>query len=256
MNESKPAAAVPRPDRHVFFWLATASLVVAIFSRAQEILVPLALSVVIAFALSPIVTRLERRLGRVVAIALVAVVALAAVTAFGYLLKHQLVDLSTQMTKYSESMRRKVSALRGPKGGGLAGLSKSIDRVVQQLDERVAEDREARPVKLIPAEATTTERIEAVLTPVLAPLAKVLIVLVLVIFLLGKHEDLRDRFIRLVGRGKLTLTTRTLDEAGLRISRFLLHQSVINGSGHPTGVGRRAARVATPSHTPLRVQAV
>jgi predicted PurR-regulated permease PerM len=229
VNESKPAAAVPRPDRHVFFWLATASLVVAIFSRAQEILVPLALSVVIAFALSPIVKRLERRLGRVVAIALVAVVAFAAVTAFGYLLKHQLVDLSTQMTKYSESMRRKVSALRGPKGGGLAGLSKSIDRVVQQLDERVADDREARPVKLIPAEATTTERIEAVLTPVLAPLAKVLIVLVLVIFLLGKHEDLRDRFIRLVGRGKLTLTTRTLDEAGLRISRFILHQSVING---------------------------
>jgi len=48
-------------------------------------------------------------------IALVAVVALAAVTAFGYLLKHQLVDLSTQMTKYSESMRKKVSALRGPR---------------------------------------------------------------------------------------------------------------------------------------------
>jgi len=74
-----------------------------------------------------------------------------------------------------------------------------------------------------------TERIEAILTPVLAPLAKVLIVLVLVIFLLAKHEDLRDRFIRLVGKGKLTLTTRTLDEAGLRISRFILHQSVING---------------------------
>jgi len=62
-------------------------------------------------------------------------------------------------------------------------------------------------VKLIPAEATMTERIEAILTPVLAPLAKVLIVLVLVIFLLAKHEDLRDRFIRLVGKGKLTLTT-------------------------------------------------
>jgi len=53
-----------------------------------------------------------------------------------------------------------VSALRGPKGGGLAGLSKSMDGVVQQLDERVVEDREARPVKLIPAEATMTERIE------------------------------------------------------------------------------------------------
>jgi len=144
VNESKPAAAVPRQDRHVFFcWPPRPAG--GDFSRAQQILVPLALSVVIAFALSPVVKRIERRLGRAAAIALVAVVALAAVTAFGYLLKHQLVDLSTQMTKYSESMRKKVSALRGPKGGGLAGLSKSMDGVVQQLDERVVEDREARP---------------------------------------------------------------------------------------------------------------
>jgi len=94
----------------------------------------------------------------------------------------------------------------------------------------VVEDREARPVKLIPAEATMTERIEAILTPVLAPLAKVLIVLVLVIFFAGQNtKTCAIRFIRLVGKGKLTLTTRTLDEAGLRISRFILHQSVING---------------------------
>jgi len=67
-------------------------------------------------------------------------------------------------------------------------------------------------VKLIPAEATMTERIEAILTPVLAPLAKVLIVLVLVIFLLANTKTCAiDSF---AGRqGKLTLTTRTLDEA-------------------------------------------
>jgi hypothetical protein len=63
---------------------------------------------------------------------------------------------------------------------------------------------------------------------VVEPLAKTLIVLVLVIFLLIKHEDLRDRFIRLAGRRNVTLTTRTLDEAGQRISRFLMHQSAIN----------------------------
>jgi len=147
-----------------------------------------------------IVKRLERRLGRVVAIALVAVVAFAAVTAFGYLLKHQLVDLSTQMTNVLRVMRRKVSALRGPKGGGLLDCPKVSTGGPTAGRARGGRSR-SPSVKLIPAEATTTERIEAVLTPVLAPLAKVLIVLVLVIFLLGKHEDLRDRFIRLSAEG-------------------------------------------------------
>jgi predicted PurR-regulated permease PerM len=229
--DSPDAAAPPtRTERPAFFWLATLALVVAIFARAQAVLVPFALSVVIAFALGPSVKRLERRLGRAVALALVVIVALGAVGGFGYLLERQLVDLSTKMTRYSDSMGRKLAALRGAEGGGLGGLSKSIDKVVRELDEQVAENRGARPVRVVPAEATTLDRIEGTLAPVLEPLATALIVLVLVIFLLLKHEDVRDRFIRLAGRGNVTLTTRTLDEAGRRISRLLVHQVAINGS--------------------------
>jgi predicted PurR-regulated permease PerM len=224
-----PVIPTARLERPPFFWLATVALIIAILARAQTILVPLALAIVLAFALSPAVKRLERALGRGVAVALVVFVALGAVTGFGYLLKRQLVDLSTQMTKYSDSIRTKIVALRGSEGSGLASLSKSVDRVVHDLDDQVAANQGARPVRVIPAETTAMERIETTLTPVVEPLARSVIVLVLVIFLLIKREDLRDRFIRLVGRGNVTLTTRTLDEAGHRISRFLTHQSAING---------------------------
>ena len=247
---SEPRAPLPaarRPEQHAFFWLATVFLLVATFSRAQEIIVPLALSVVIAFALSPAVRRLERRIGRALAIAVVVLLALTAVTGFGYLLKRQVVDLSLQMTKYSESMRKKVASLRGGEDSGLTALSKSVGRVVENLDERVAENRAARPVKLVPAEASVTERIQATLAPVLEPLAKALVVLVLVVFLLGKREDLRDRFIRLVGKGKLTLTTRTMDEAGQRIGRFLVHQSALNaGFGVLVALGLFAIGIPYP----------
>lgn len=232
MTDKVPVPAIaptPRQERPAFFWLATFALIVTILARAQSILVPLALAVVVAFALSPAVKRLERKLGRGVAVALVVCLALGAVIGFGYLLKRQLVDLSAQMTKYSDSIGRKVIALRGSEGSGLAGLSKSVDQVVRNLDERVAANQGARPVRVVPAEATATERIESTLTPVVEPLARSVVVLVLVIFLLIKREDLRDRFIRLIGRGNVTLTTRTLDEAGHRISRFLTHQSAING---------------------------
>ena len=233
-NDAPPPAPLPvaatRPERPAFFWLATVALIVAILAHAEAILVPLALAIVVAFALGPAVKRLERYLGRGVAVAVVVVVALAAVAGFGLLLERQLVDLAAQMTKYSDSMGRKLAALRGSDDRGLSGLSKSLDRVVHNLDEEVAANQGARPVRVVPAEATATNRIGSVIAPVAAPLGRALVVLVLVIFLLLKREDLRDRFIRLIGRGHVTLTTRTLDEAGSRISRFLAHQSAINAS--------------------------
>jgi predicted PurR-regulated permease PerM len=227
-SEAKHPLVPPYADRHAFFWLATAALLVTIFALGQEVLVPLALSVVISFALSPLVKRGERYFGRGLAVALVTVVAIAAVGGFGYLLKRQLVDLSDKVTKYSDSMTRKIASLRGDQAGGLSGLTRTIDKMAHDLDQRVVETKEARPVKLVPAESSATDRIAGIVGPVVAPLAKALIVLVLVIFLLVKHEDLRDRFIRLAGRRNVTLTTRTLDEAGHRISRFLMHQSAIN----------------------------
>ena len=49
-------------------------------------------------------------------------------------------------------------------------------------------------------------------------------------FMLVQREDLRNRLIRLIGYGHLTLTTKALEEAGQRISRYLLMQSIINTS--------------------------
>jgi hypothetical protein len=68
------------------------------------------------------------------------------------------------------------------------------------------------------------------LGPLLEPIATAALVAVLVIFLLLRREDMRDRLISLVGRGRLTLTTKALDEAGYRISRYLLMQLILNAS--------------------------
>jgi hypothetical protein len=59
-------------------------------------------------------------------------------------------------------------------------------------------------------------------------LASTGIVIVLVVFFLIRREDLRDRFIRLVGRGQVTLTTQVLEDAALRVSRYLSMQLLIN----------------------------
>ena len=48
------------------------------------------------------------------------------------------------------------------------------------------------------------------------------------IFMLLERRDLRDRLIGLIGYGQLAVTTRAFDEAGSRVSRQLLMQSLVN----------------------------
>jgi predicted PurR-regulated permease PerM len=56
----------------------------------------------------------------------------------------------------------------------------------------------------------------------LEPLATAGLVTILVIFMLVKREDLRNRLIGLLGHGQLTGTTRVLVDSAERLSSFLL----------------------------------
>jgi hypothetical protein len=69
-------------------------------------------------------------------------------------------------------------------------------------------------------------------------LASAGLVLVLVIFMLLERRQMRDRLIRLIGYGRLAVTTRALDEAAARISRYLVAQSLLNAAyGFTVGAG-------------------
>ena len=81
-----------------------------------------------------------------------------------------------------------------------------------------------------PEETSRFWPIPLVSAAMLEPLAAVGLVIVLVVFMLFQREDLRNRLIRFVGYGRLTFTTRALEEAGERISRYLLMQTIINSS--------------------------
>src|SRR5262249_51450628 len=75
-----------------------------------------------------------------------------------------------------------------------------------------------------------------------------LIVVVFVFFMLLQREDLRDRFIRLFGPNRLNVTTRALDEASDRVSRYLLAQFVINVTfGLLAGIGLHFLHVPNPA---------
>jgi predicted PurR-regulated permease PerM len=168
------------------------------------------------------------RLPRGAGVALTMLLALSAVGGMGYVVFNQFAELSTEISKYTSSMRRKVADLRMGDDAALSQLTRTVDRVTEQLDENADDLKRAEPVRVVPSRMSPTERLHEYVSVVFEPITSAVIVLVLVAFMLGQREDLRDRFIRLIGPESVTLTTRLMDEAAQRVSRFLVAQTLIN----------------------------
>jgi len=204
-------------------------LVTAVLIGAKAVLLPLALGLILAFLLTPLVRLFDRmRLPRFVGVALTMSLALGAVGAIGYVTWIQFTELSTQVTQYTSSMRSKAADLRLGNDAVLRQLTRTVDKVTEQLDDNVADLRRAQPVRVVPPRMTPMERMQNASEGVFEPLASTVIVLVLVAFMLGQREDLRDRFIRLIGASNVTITTRLMDEAAQRVSRFIVAQMLVN----------------------------
>ncbi len=72
------------------------------------------------------------------------------------------------------------------------------------------------------------ESIAALVRPLLSPLAMTALVVLFLVFILLHREDIRDRMLRLAGTADLQRSTAALDDAGVRLSRFFLMQTLLN----------------------------
>jgi predicted PurR-regulated permease PerM len=101
-------------------------------------------------------------------------------------------------------------------------------QVLGRLDKAL--DGSGPPIA-VEVEATHTSALEsarAMIGPVLTPLAGAGIVLVFVMFFLLSRRDIKDRLLQLAGRGHLQVTAAAIDEAGVRISKYLLAHLSLN----------------------------
>lgn len=220
----------PLPARLNGPWvsLLTLVLVIGVLYTGKEVLLPLALGVVLAFVLTPLVRVFDRlRLPRFAGVTLTMVLALGAVGGLGYVVFDQFAELSTEISQYTSSMRRKIGQLRMGNDAAIRQFTRTMDRVTEQFYND-PDQRNAQPVRVVPQKLSPMQRLREASASVFQPLASTFIVIVLVAFLLGQREDLRDRFIRLIGAGNVILTTRLMNEAAQRVSQFLVWQTLIN----------------------------
>lgn len=245
----------------------TTTIVVGAIYFGRPILVPIALAILLAFALTPVVSLLRRlHAGRVPSVILTTLAAIAIIGALVLFIGSQLANLAADAPRYQHTIEEKIwtveaSAASNGVIGRTTSLLKSLDnqmappppatRIVAAkgtLHARSPEGREVPvPVEIRAPAATPVEIIGNIFRPLVDPLATAGIAIIFVVFILLQKEDLRDRFIWMAGSGDLQRAKTALDDGADRLSRFLLTQSAVNTVfGALVGTGLWAIGVPHP----------
>ena len=208
------------------------AIVVAALYFAQDVLIPLALATLLAFLLAPLVSQLERwNWPRVPAVIGIVLLLFGVIAVLGWLVAGQLANVTENLPEYRANLTEKVTALREQFGGTVGRATQTVKEFGEDLANVTPGEEEVDPVKVEVdgPQVGPIEGIQSTLGPLFSILGTAGIVVVFVVFMLLQREDLRDRFIRLVGGGEIPVTTQAIDEASQRVSRYLLTQTLING---------------------------
>jgi predicted PurR-regulated permease PerM len=230
------------------------AFVVTILYVGRQLLIPFALAAMLTFLLAPLVGYIERWIGRIAAVLIVVAMLFSVAGGAGWLLTRQLIDLAAKLPDYQTNIDNKLHAIRLPTGGAFGRFSHSVSELQKQLPDSLeppvnatgpvpetkattaAHARNApvgqppMPVQIVESQPRLPQILQTAATGLLGPLGTACLVFLLVIFMLLKREDLRGRMIRLIGQGRISATTRAMDDAGSRVARYLTMLLLVNAS--------------------------
>jgi len=216
--------------------LALAVSIFAMLYFGRDVFVPLALSALFAFMLEPLINVLARWIGRAAAAILVLIFVLAALVELGLVLSRQLHDLANQLPAYRGNLAAKIRDVV-PAGNGVLA---QLDRLSQDLQKTAAQaapnkdaaatrDKAPLDVRVVQSGGNAPiEVLQSYVEPLMGPIGTTFLVILLVVFMAIKADDLQERFIRLVGHGRIGATARAIDDGAARIRRYLGMQLLTN----------------------------
>src|ERR1700731_2817295 len=209
-------------------------VILSVFAWAKEFLLPLILAILISFLLAPVVSRLERwHFPRVVAVLSVVAIAFALIGGLCSTLSLQGLDLVNSLPKYRDNIHAKWLAIQKGPPGPLNLAFTNVGSMIADLGKVStsaggAQKLEPTKVQIVSATDSVFALVRNSLTPLIGPIGEFAVVVVLVVFLLLERKRLRVRFLRLIGHSRVATTTLAVDEAGSRLSGFLLGQFMVN----------------------------
>lgn len=238
--------------------------VVAGLYFGRNVLVPMSIAVLLSFVLAPVADALSRlRIGRIASVLITVALAFAILGVLGAIIGRQAAQLSESLPAYQIVISKKLDAVRSSAFGArmvekasdaLHGLENNIGKNALPPPPQPVQGQTAQAVDhpLVQVEVHQpppgpVQIVQSILSALLPPLATAAIVIVFVVFILLQRRDLRDRFIGLIGSDDLHRTTKALDDAAQRLSRYFLALTGINASfGIIIGLGLGLIGVPNP----------
>ena len=241
--------------------LLPAILVMATLYFGREVFVPLALAALLSFLLVPVSALLERwGMRRTPAGLLVVFLSLVAVTALGWVMLGQIYNLAVELPQYKENINQKIESLHLHSAGRLSNTLAMLAEETKQLrgdaspatttvlpdaprphirnrsktasepskDQLSGQTDQPVTVRVEQPEESVATLVNRTIAPLIHPLTTTFVVVVFLAFMLVGREDLRDRGIRLAGRGRMQVTTSAMEDAGRRVGRYLRMQLIVN----------------------------
>lgn len=205
-----------------------ATVAIAGMYFASEFLQPVAMSVLLTFVLLPLVRILERfRLPRSVAILLSLTFVLVVIGGVGYVVGRQFLLLADHLPEYEQNIADRTERFRFPRASS-SPITKA-KTVIEDVQKKMGPSEEGKDeVVHVVQEQTAYERMESILRPFHNVLGYVGIVLILSFFMLLQHEELANRVVQLVGKRRVSLTTRSMSQITQRLSRYLTTLAMFN----------------------------
>ena len=145
----------------------------------------------------------------------------------GPLVVQQIVQLADTLPDRREAITEKVAAAKGWLiGSGNNRFSLLVDDV-----SNVISPKQQHPnTVVVEPSSPFTAQFDTFLTPAVEIAGQAAFTFILTVYMLLRREDLRNRMIRLLGAGSVTTTTKAVDDASQRISKYLLSQLVVNSA--------------------------
>jgi predicted PurR-regulated permease PerM len=215
-----PTENVIRQLRNIVIALA----IVAALAFGAHFFQPIAIAILLAFILSPLVRKLEKvGLGRGASVGITIALFLSCVLGLSYVVGSQVISLADEMPRYEENILSKVRLLKLPNDSPLSKLTRVAEHVKETLDPT----RPASDVRIV-TDQGILERLREVLGPFADYGEVVFFILLMLFFLLLERESIGERIATLAGQSHLSVTTKSFVQIGERLSRYLASFSLVN----------------------------
>ena len=194
---------------------------------AQEVFIPIVLSVLISYALDPIVNWLERlRVPRIVAAGLVVAALVGGLGYTGWTLSDDETDIVSQLPEAAQKLRRTMNRNRG-NGGTIEQMQEAADELQKTADAAAGPSPAPRGVQRVQIEEPTIDFRQYLFwgsAGAVAFAGQAVLITFFVFFLLGTGDLFKRKIVRLAGPSleKKKITVQILNDINAQIARFLL----------------------------------